>query len=748
MELVNHKYKNFAGLKIFFHENSVQNSDSSFIQIFSSNIDYNCFLNVKKELQSILPNVPIIATSTAEIVSDGKIIDNEIIISVSIFEHSIVKSESCCKLSIDEMVERISNSLITDKTKLLLCFADFLKINSEQLLKKLTQKHPTLVIAGGNAADDAKYVGCCIFSDLHKDCDAVFVAIDSDVLQVTTKSLLNWHTIGRELNITKSEGLRLYEIDNKPALDIYEHYLGKEIRNDILTKSTEFPLIFNDNGVDVARAPIAVYEDGSMTLVGELKEGTKVKFGFADIDYIEEHNSKLLDDLKYKDEAIYIYTCTARRSMLGNYLDEEIATINKIAPTVGFVTYGEFFHDIKSSSTNLLNITTTYVILNESQKKHEYIKKVTSNSKNKDDRDITLKALTTLAKKTSEELEEYKLLLINELDLKSHSLEYNLNYARQYEDAINSKIAILKTDTNNIITHANEKFCELSKYTLEELIGKNCQELRHEKYKTVGTCNEIKKLLEEKKSFKKVLINIAKDGTEYTVNNLFYSITDLDGKMIEYIQIMYDLTEIVKLNEEITNTQKEVVLTMGAIGEKRSKETGLHVKRVSEYSYLLAKVLGMNEDEANLLKQASPMHDIGKVGIPDSILNKPGKLTFEEFEIMKTHAEIGYEMLKHSERPILKASSIVAKTHHEKWDGSGYPLGIKGKDIHIFGRITAIADVFDALNHDRVYKKAWDIEDVLELFKKERGLHFDPKLIDLFFQNLDKFLEIKDNLKD
>jgi response regulator RpfG family c-di-GMP phosphodiesterase len=187
---------------------------------------------------------------------------------------------------------------------------------------------------------------------------------------------------------------------------------------------------------------------------------------------------------------------------------------------------------------------------------------------------------------------------------------------------------------------------------------------------------------------------------------------------------------------------------MGAIGETRSKETGLHVKRVAEYSYLLGKLWGLNEEDASLLKQASPMHDIGKVGIADNILNKPAKLTFEEFEIMKTHAEIGYDMLKHSKRPILKASAVVAISHHEKWDGSGYPKGLKGERIPIFGRITAIADVFDALGHDRCYKKAWPLENILELFRNEKGKHFDPHLVDLFFENLDKFLEIRDSMQD
>jgi response regulator RpfG family c-di-GMP phosphodiesterase len=156
----------------------------------------------------------------------------------------------------------------------------------------------------------------------------------------------------------------------------------------------------------------------------------------------------------------------------------------------------------------------------------------------------------------------------------------------------------------------------------------------------------------------------------------------------------------------------------------------------------------LDEKEAEMLKQASPMHDIGKVAIPDSVLNKPGRFDEAERKIMDTHAALGYEMLKHSNRPLLKTAAIVAYEHHEKWNGTGYPRGLKGEDIHIYGRITALADVFDALGSDRCYKKAWDDEKIFNLFKEERAKHFDPRLIDIFFDHLDEFLKIRDSLKD
>ncbi|MCF6309349.1 MAG: HD domain-containing protein [Sulfurimonas sp.] len=225
------------------------------------------------------------------------------------------------------------------------------------------------------------------------------------------------------------------------------------------------------------------------------------------------------------------------------------------------------------------------------------------------------------------------------------------------------------------------------------------------------------------------------------------------GKLAEaFDQMLYGIDHALKenslLNKEIEETQREVVFTMGAIGESRSKETGNHVKRVAEYSKLLALSYGLSNEEAEMLKQASPMHDIGKIAIPDAVLNKPAHFTEEEYVIMQKHAVLGYDMLKHSDRPLLKTAAIVANEHHEKWDGSGYPNGLSGEDIHIYGRITALADVFDALGSDRVYKKAWDDERIFEFFKEERGKHFDPVLIDIFFEHLDKFLAIRNKFKD
>ncbi len=197
------------------------------------------------------------------------------------------------------------------------------------------------------------------------------------------------------------------------------------------------------------------------------------------------------------------------------------------------------------------------------------------------------------------------------------------------------------------------------------------------------------------------------------------------------------------MSKEIERTLQETLFTMGVIEEHRSKETNNHTLRVTKYSQLLGSKYGLPEREVELLAMASPLHDIGKLGIPDSILLKPGKLSEQEYEVMKNHCLIGYSMLSHSKRDVLQAAAIIAHQHHERWDGSGYPQGLAGENIHIYGRIVTLVDVFDALATKRIYKEKWALPEIVAYIKKERGRQFDPELVDLLIQNLDEFLAIK-----
>lgn len=227
------------------------------------------------------------------------------------------------------------------------------------------------------------------------------------------------------------------------------------------------------------------------------------------------------------------------------------------------------------------------------------------------------------------------------------------------------------------------------------------------------------------------------------------NITRIDSEILDVFHKNISATfESLCINKEIEETQREILYILGELTEARSEETGNHVKRVSEYSKILAEKYGLSKREVMLIAMAAPIHDVGKVGISDNILMKPGKLTREEFEIVKTHATIGYNMLKSSNRELLKSAAIIAHEHHERYDGRGYPQGLKGEGIHIYGRIVGVADVFDALGSSRVYKKPWVMNDILNYFKDEKGKQFDPALVDILFDNLDEFMEIRKKYGD
>lgn len=207
-------------------------------------------------------------------------------------------------------------------------------------------------------------------------------------------------------------------------------------------------------------------------------------------------------------------------------------------------------------------------------------------------------------------------------------------------------------------------------------------------------------------------------------------------------------SEVRKATAEIVQRERETVIRLSKAAEYRDPETGAHILRMAHYSELIARGLGLSQADQDLLLEASPMHDIGKVGIADNILLKPGRLTPEEFEVMKHHAMFGYEILMGSSSKVLQAGAEIARAHHEKFDGSGYPNGLKGDDIPIFSRIVAVADVFDALTSERPYKKAWSLERAAEHIRESAGIHFDPKCVEALFANWDQVLEIRHRFQD
>ncbi len=319
------------------------------------------------------------------------------------------------------------------------------------------------------------------------------------------------------------------------------------------------------------------------------------------------------------------------------------------------------------------------------------------------------------------------------------------------EGAMEQLAALLSLEETTIysITHAYE----LKDTKLQELSGdvKNCLQTLSE-----FSSDETNIIREA----------IAQKGNIYRNSEVVFYCKNARHNLLFHIEGTHKLSEVdvhllnlfteniiialenIRLNEVIVDNQKEIMYRLGEVIESRSKESGSHVKRVANYTELLARLSGLPSQVVETLKQASPLHDIGKVAIPDAVLNKPSKLEGEEWEIMMTHAKQGHDMLESSDIELLQLGASIALNHHEKWDGSGYPNGLAGNDIPVEGRITALADVFDALGSTRCYKEPWEMDDILKLIKSESGKHFDPALTRLLVDNLDLFLKIRDRYKD
>ena len=268
-------------------------------------------------------------------------------------------------------------------------------------------------------------------------------------------------------------------------------------------------------------------------------------------------------------------------------------------------------------------------------------------------------------------------------------------------------------------------------YVIERYVRKPLLNVIHEGETAYILHEDINSLNYESKEFEEVVRNINK-----------FNRTVLDKEK----ELKYKNVELQLLNDEIELTLKETMLAVGQIEEIRSGETSKHAQRVAAISTMIAKEYGLDKEHINLIEIASPLHDIGKIGIADAILNKPDRLTQEEYKYMKSHSALGYDILKNSDRKILQTAAIIAYQHHEKYDGTGYPLGIKAEEIDISARIVAIVDVFDALLSKRVYKDIWTKEEVVTFFEEERGKHFDPKLVDIVLKNIDEYVKITTDL--
>ncbi len=356
---------------------------------------------------------------------------------------------------------------------------------------------------------------------------------------------------------------------------------------------------------------------------------------------------------------------------------------------------------------------------------------------------------------TENRIEEFVALMVDMTEVyeKFERLSLNLkqdlskqrHFLHEYEHALEVGTSLCVLNPDGTIVSTNQNFSMTLDCTPDELVGQSF-------YDMVQNGAEFKERIMARvmeKGFSSRVIKITgKYGLQHTFSTVIVGIHDQDGKICSLMSLNHDISETIKLNEDMIENQKDLIYVLGEVVENRNQETGLHIKRVALISELLARKYGLSEEYASMIKIASPLHDIGKIGIPDKILLKPGKLSVLEYEEMQKHADLGFHLLSKLDRPLVKMAATIAHEHHEYFNGKGYPLGLEGENIAIEARIVSLVDVFDALSTRRVYKEPWADEEIISYIRDNKGTQFDPELVELFLNNIDEILLIRDQFKE
>ena len=426
------RYKNNFLLKEFIENKNLKESKNILCQIFTANTQKSFIEKLCKTLNNLIPNINIIGTTTDGEIRNGKISINETIISFTTFEKSKLQTYITNDFKdFEEAGKKLSKNLYKKDLKLIITFIDGINGNGENYLKGISSINKDVKIAGGLSADNGNFKTTYIFSnDKIYDFGVVGVGIYSDELNVISDYNFNWHPIGKDLKITKCEGSKVISIDDRSALDTYKYYLGDNIAKELPSIGVEFPLVIKRNGIDIARAILKNNNDGSLSFGGNFKVGDTVKLSYGDTQSILNSSQNNLNKFENKNiEAIFLYSCMARRRFLKSSGEEETIPFNHIAPNCGFFSYGEFY---TNSSPEFLNQTMTILALSESSTNTNKVSK--AKVKNKETTNSTLKALSNLIHVTTKELEEQKDKAIKASEVKdkflanmSHELKTPLN---------------------------------------------------------------------------------------------------------------------------------------------------------------------------------------------------------------------------------------------------------------------------------------------------------------------------------
>jgi PAS domain S-box-containing protein len=598
--------------------NELKDNSSLLIQIFTSFSDKKYIEAILHAITTILPNALIIGSTTDGEIMNGAVSEDMTVLSFTQFYHTKLKVASVIHQdSVFESGRMLADKLISKDTKLMISFADGIYTNGEFFLNGIASVDSSVMIAGGLAGDRDKFVQTFVFTkDAIISKGAVAISLDSDSLYVHNQYNFNWKSIGNELIVTNAKDNHLYTIGDRSAIDTYSYYLGDDVVKHLPAIGVNFPLVITRGGVQIARAVIAIGEDGSLILAGNIHTGDRVHFAYGDINGILKDSKKLYDEIcKHPIESIFIYSCMARRHIMPNYIELETLPAQDIAPTAGFFTYGEFFSNDKNE---LFNQTMTIVALSEDSQ--SYIDRPHETKKDDDMAGSTIIALTHLINVTSRENELHKKILKEQKDT------FELLF-----DKANYGIFIFQ---DGKITHCNEKILDILGYSSKaDIISKTVTDFspvyQENGDSSIEKFTEIIEKLESKKISEFEWILIKSTGEEFYVEMVMTSINisqrsvihiacrDIDNNKKLSKELLKKTEDLNKFNYTLENKIKEALRDLKS-AQKLAKMASWrfdHKTGIIQSSQELNRIFGINPK----VVKSYTIDDLRKVIHPDDL---------------------------------------------------------------------------------------------------------------------------------
>ncbi|WP_263832189.1 EAL domain-containing protein [Sulfurospirillum oryzae] len=566
MKLINYTYETPESLEKFIRTYFRPN-DHLLVQLFCGDVDRIKITQILHFLKRNFPHCVIIGASTAGEIKSGRIKTASIQISFTQLEKSSAKVYYFADVNF-ESGQKAASSILEKDTKVCIALAHpFGEDDSEDFIEGFNSIRADIPLSGGNAADDFLFQSAFVIcEDQILDQGIVIATLSGKNLHVNNVYSLPWTQIGKELTITKSDGNTVYEIDYKPVKEVYQHYLGKDILQNLPNSAIEFPFVKVSDDINVCRSLIGCNDDGSLVFAGHLNEGDKVCFSMGNVEDMMDRAIFMQTQINEKPtEAILIYSCSARKLFLQEQLNYEFGLLQQIAPTAGFFTYGEFFHS--EHKNQLLNVTTTVLTLSES----DYIVSHTLGEKPEVNCSM-LKSLTHLVNTTQ------------------HELDVNLNSLNQYKMILDQSAIVSKMDTSGNITYVNDAFCRVTGLSKEEILGSQHSRFRHPN-SDVSVYRDLWGALQKREIWSGVLQCINPIGETFYIKSTLMPFLDEKGNIVEYITSSINITELILKEQLIEKHFKDELTGFG------NREALFHRIRLDakEKLLILLNLVGFSE---------------------------------------------------------------------------------------------------------------------------------------------------------